>query len=164
MTYTIRKLTQSNVDAYKGIRLEALKLSSENYGSSYEDEAKEDDAFFIHRLTDGYIYSAFNAGKIVATLGFYQNKGRKRKHVGNIWGVYTKPEHRRKKLSKQLLNMVYKELPEDIKILHLGVRATNTIAHEFYKREGFRQYGVDEKATKIGDEYIDEILMMKIIK
>ncbi len=48
---------------------------------------------------------------------------------------------------------------EKIEIIHLGVKAENTIAQKIYKKYGFEEVGVHKNFFKINGEYFDEIVM-----
>jgi putative acetyltransferase len=48
----------------------------------------------------------------------------------------------------------------NIEILHLEVYKGNPAIH-LYERMGFQEYGVHPRFLKVGDEYIDKILMQK---
>ncbi len=46
-----------------------------------------------------------------------------------------------------------------IEIIHLGVKAENTVAQKIYKKYGFEEVGVHKNFFKINGEYFDEIVM-----
>ncbi len=48
---------------------------------------------------------------------------------------------------------------DTVEELRLAVVASNTTAVRLYTRRGFRAYGVEPRALKIGDRYHDEMLM-----
>jgi ribosomal protein S18 acetylase RimI-like enzyme len=48
-------------------------------------------------------------------------------------------------------------------LIHLSVAVTNDRAIHFYERLGFSKYGTESRALKIGNEYIDEHLMVRFL-
>ena len=48
---------------------------------------------------------------------------------------------------------------DTVEELRLTVVASNATAVRLYARCGFREYGVEPRALKIGDRYHDEVLM-----
>jgi ribosomal protein S18 acetylase RimI-like enzyme len=49
---------------------------------------------------------------------------------------------------------------EGLEQLHLTVATTNAAARHLYRSVGFRPYGVEPHALKLGDRYWDEELMV----
>lgn len=82
-------------------------------------------------------------------------------------GISILKEYRNKKLGKLLMGLLLdeavKNLP-DLKIITLGVMATNTPAIKLYKSFGFMEYGRLPEAFFHKGEYIDEIRMYKKMK
>ncbi len=52
---------------------------------------------------------------------------------------------------------------QGIERLDLGVAIKNTAAIALYEKLGFQLYGIDLKAMKENDQYIDEQLMVKFL-
>ena len=160
----IRQLSDKDVLIYRDIRLESLKKIPDAFGSSYEEESQEEDAFFIHRINSGAIFGCFVEDQLVGVTGFYTDNKIKCAHVANIWGVFVKEEFRGKKIGKQLLEETIKNLPSRIEQVRLSVGAHNIWAKNLYEDMGFQECGLEERVIKINDKYYDEILMVKFIK
>ncbi len=164
---TIRPLKEDDATSYRELRLRGLKESPEAFSSSYEEELAMPLEFTKQRLQeqtdspDGFTLGGFD-GELVGVVTVLRDRGIKRRHVGFVVGVYVAPEHRGKGVGSALLTEALrraKSLP-DLEQLHLGVAANNYPAVSLYRRLGFEPYGREPRALRIGDQYIDEDLMV----
>lgn len=159
MPLEIRKLDVVDLAEFKRLRLDALQTNPESFGSHYAREAAFDDEEFANRLRvddENFIWGGFYGGLLVAMTGFYVVKD-----VGNIWGVFTSPDHRGKKISKQLILQIIADAevnPNLVKI-QLGVTSDSAAALGLYKSVGFETYSVEADAIQHGEFSLCEILM-----
>ena len=87
--------------------------------------------------------------------------GLKSKHKGGLFAVYVKSTYRASGLGKRLVDQVIVCAKSKVLQLHCAVTVKNTSALSLYQSLGFVQYGVEPKALKIGEQFYDEILMVK---
>ena len=103
----IRLLTPEDALSFRELRFRALRDHPDAFGSSYEEAANlsvEETAERLKSSPDALILGAFDAaGKLVGMVGFYREKGVKKRHKGVIWGMYCLPECRGKGVGKALL-------------------------------------------------------------
>ena len=66
-------------------------------------------------------------------------------------------------LAEALIKAVLAYASARVEQLLLSVAATNTRAIRFYRRLGFQAYAVEPRALKVGQNYVDEIHMIKIL-
>lgn len=156
----IRLLTRDDWQIWKDIRLEALQNSPENFGSAYEEELNGSDAEFQEGLIKSNIFGAFIESKLAACAGFYCLTSLKTKHRGVIWGMYTRPEFRKRGVASALIQTVITHAKSRVSQLHLTCVTSNLGAIQFYKKQGFKIYGTEPCALKIDDSYFDEHLMV----
>lgn len=160
----IRQLTKDDVYAYKEIRLESLQKVPDAFGSSYEEELKEKEKFFIDRIEGGHVFGGFAGEDLVGVSGYFQDKHQKSKHVAGIWGVYVRETHRGQGICGQIFEEILKNMPNEIEQIRLGVGKHNEAAKNFYKKMGFEECGLEERVLKIDNQYYDELLMVKFLK
>ncbi|MGA2911096.1 MAG: GNAT family N-acetyltransferase [Candidatus Levyibacteriota bacterium] len=88
------------------------------------------------------------------------------KHVG-IFGIAVARDYRNEGIGKLLMDLLFeeakKEIP-DLRIVTLGVYATNSIAQNLYKKMGFVEYGKLPNGIIRNNNFEDAILMYKNIK
>src|SRR5689334_2437393 len=79
---TIRALTSADVEAYRAIRLEALRLEPEAYASSYQEESSRPEIFRerLEGKLGGTTFGAFAAEEIVGTAGGVREDRLKTRH------------------------------------------------------------------------------------
>ena len=53
---------------------------------------------------------------------------------------------------------------DHVEQIHLSVTAANKRAIGFYERLGFKAFGTEPRALKVDGVYIDELLMVKILR
>jgi RimJ/RimL family protein N-acetyltransferase len=159
---TIRALCAPDVEAYRELRLTALAMSPEAFGSSYEEEARLSmDSFRAHVVSDGpnVIFGAFTGSQLVGMAGFVANERLKKRHKGTLWGVFVMPEWRRRGLGDRLVGRVVEHATGHVLILQASVVTTNQIARQTYVRLGFVPYGTERQALLIDGTFFDEELL-----
>jgi ribosomal protein S18 acetylase RimI-like enzyme len=159
----IRRLGPSDVDAFRAVRLDALRLHPEAFGSSYEDEAALDRAEFIERVaTAGLVrFGAFDEhGSLVGLIGLQIRSGAKQRHKAFLFSMYVDAAHRGTGLAQLLVEAVIAAAREaGAIVLQLSVAASNAPAQRLYRRMGFTTYGIDRRSLKVGEHFHDEELM-----
>jgi ribosomal protein S18 acetylase RimI-like enzyme len=111
------------------------------------------------------MFGAFDAGvaapaNLVGTAGCYSDNAVKSRHKLLLVGMYVRPAYRRLGLGAKLIDRVLQHARGigGIAVVQLGVGCDNHAARALYERMGFKIYGIERKALKVGDRYIDEEL------
>jgi ribosomal protein S18 acetylase RimI-like enzyme len=157
----IRLLTESDVEAFWAVRLRGLKEDPDAFGSSYEESVVTPIADVVKRLkTDAgvFVLGAFDPD-LVGVVGFFQEQGDKRKHVGFIWGLYVIPEARGTKIGKLLMEEAISRAAQNQAIEQINLTVSNKAAQKMYEALGFVTYGTEPAALKSGSQYLDEDMM-----
>jgi ribosomal protein S18 acetylase RimI-like enzyme len=158
----IRPLGTADAEAFRRVRLDALRLHPEAFAASYESEMRLDHAEVVERLTTpGFIrFGAFVQGKLVGLVGLALHSSTKECHKAMLFSMYVDAAHRRSGAAQRLVEAVIARAREaGALVLLLTVTAGNVPAQRLYHRMGFRVYGVERRALKIGDRFYDEELM-----
>ena len=162
MIYQIRALGIADADDYRRVRLDALRLHPDAFGSAYEDEAVLDGAQFAERLmAPGFTrFGGFAAGDLVGLAGLQMRTGAKERHKARLFSMYVDSVHRRSGLAQQLVAAVIAGAREAGALLvQLSVAAGNAPAQRLYRRMGFAVYGVERRSLRVGGRFHDEELM-----
>lgn len=160
----IRVVTLDDFDSYWALRLRALKQEPESFGSSYEEAVQRpraDIEKMIVNSNGAFVLGAF-APELVGVVGMFRAPGAKEKHKGGIWGMYVAPEFRGQGLGRALMNEAIaraRTIPE-VEELRLSVVTTNETAYKLYRSLGFTEYGLEPRALKLDDKYLDEYMMV----
>jgi ribosomal protein S18 acetylase RimI-like enzyme len=168
----IRKLTESDAEAFRNIRLEALYNNPEAFGSSYEEALEKPLSFTIERLRqyaaseDDFMLGGFEENELIGTVGFVREQGVKEQHKGMIISMYVKPEKRGEGQGRALMLGAINRARQltELEQLKLIVGADNVGARQLYLSLGFEAYGREKRSLKLGDRYLDEDLMVLWLK
>ena len=160
----IRSLTAADAGLYRTVRLEALELSPEAYGSSYEQESAQPLSWFEQRVSQSDIFGAFVGGELCGTAGFAMQDSPKKRHKGLLWGMYVRPAARNSGLGRSLVEAVLRHAAERaVELVDLTVVSENQPARRLYENLGFVEYGLEKMSLKLSGRYYDEILMVKYL-
>ena len=163
-----RKLILDELEQYHNIRLDCLKNFPENFGTLYEEELESSsfkfDKIIADKLTSNFLLGAFKNKKLIGICGFIQEKRNKTKHIGEISGMYVRPDYIGLHVGSGLLKETIKisfENPE-IEQIVLAVVDKNQIAQNLYKKNGFVEYGRLNNYFKQNEEYETQVFMTLI--
>ena len=157
----IRRLAGSEGAAYREIRLEALRLNPEAFGSSFEAESIRPLGHFSERVAECPVFAAFRGAEIVGMAGYLGRAGEQDAHKGYLWGMYVRLDARNAGVGRKLAQAVIDYAREHAEILQLDVVSENEAARRLYLSLGFVEYGIERKALKQHGRYYDEVLMAK---
>jgi ribosomal protein S18 acetylase RimI-like enzyme len=163
MAWQIRKLLIVDAAAFRDLRLEALQTYPDAFGSTYETEASRPLPYFMERLEKNVILGGFDHAELIGMVGFYRQSGPKDQHKGVIWGMYVRPRWQGSGLALSLLNEMIELAKMQVEQIQLTVVTTNQRAIRFYEASGFRGYGTEQNALKSGEQYFDELLMVRFL-
>jgi ribosomal protein S18 acetylase RimI-like enzyme len=158
---SIRRLRPDDAEAYRLIRLEALELAPEAFGSTLEAEAAKPLDWFAARLERTAVFGAYLGDDLVGIAGFRADAGPKTRHKGVLWGLYVRPAARGAGVARALVETVTDHARMHVELLQLTVVSTNERARRLYADLGFVEYGIEKRALKQGNAYFDEVLMVR---
>lgn len=155
----IRQLVASDVDAYRALRLEGLRLHPMAFGGALHEEAAEPPAFWRNRLDSNATFGGFGTdGALLGIATLKLMPGAWYKHRAMLVGLYVSAAGRGTGLAAGLIRAVA-DAAKGAEWLELGVGLYNGPAIALYQRMGFRAFGVEPDAMRVNGEPVDEILM-----
>lgn len=155
----IKTLSVNELNDFRTIRLSALEKSPKMFGSTYIAEVVKPLMFFEACLSNSTVFGVYHKDEIIGLATLTQEIGAKFSHKAYLSSVFIEPEFQQKGVASRLLNVVVEYSKKHVEQILLTVAEDNKAAIHLYKKLGFQIYGVDEKALKDNDEYINEILM-----
>jgi ribosomal protein S18 acetylase RimI-like enzyme len=159
-------LTADDAEVFSHLRLEALRNDPASFADSTEEHLETAVETTRERLSKNsparnFVVGAFEDGKLIGTAGFFRRKNNKERHKGYIWGVYVRPQSRGKGVASALMREIVRRARklEGVEQITL-VASANLPAKRLYTALGFQSYGIETHSLKIGNDYIDDVLMV----
>jgi RimJ/RimL family protein N-acetyltransferase len=157
----IRRLVPDDVAVYRALRLRGLKEHPDAFTSGYDEEAAKPLAVTEARLAleaDGRMWGAFVDGALVGAIGLLREPRVKIRHKGEVFGMYVVREHAAQGVGAALLSLLIGEARRESGLtqLTLTVTETNVVARKLYEKFGFRSFGIEPRAIRVGDTYFDK--------
>lgn len=161
-----RRLTSADAAEYRAIRLRMLKDHPEAFLTSHAEGKRDSVAVYGRRLAASPVLGAFVDGRLAATVGYFRETAHKARHKVTIWGVYVAPEHRGLRLGRLLILEALRRLrsTRGVEQVRLDVGTRNRPARALYRSVGFRPFGIERRAMKVGGKAIDEELMVLFLR
>jgi RimJ/RimL family protein N-acetyltransferase len=157
----MRRLVPADAAAYRTLRLRALREHPDAFTSSYEEESAKPLAATEERLApdaDCPMWGAFVDGSLVGAVGLLHEARVKNRHKATVVAMYVMPEHGGRGAGAALLARLIDEARHEpgLEQLVLTVTDTNATARTLYEKAGFRSFGVEPRAIRVGDRYLDK--------
>lgn len=164
MEYSFVRLTAQRVEAFRDIRLEALRLHPRNYSHTFGQENAWPMERFRSYLEHAYVFGVLQEGaELVGIAALIPYESPILEHKARIGNVYLKQEHRGQGVGRRLIEHLIASAHEYVEQIYIEVAADNHVAHKLYTSLGFTQYGYEKNAAKLDGEYIDDILMVRFV-
>lgn len=157
--WMIRRISTTELEAFRRIRLEALRCEPDAFASSYAQWCNFLTADWNARMSDP-IFVAFIGHEPIALMALKPLEPAKMAHRATLAMVYVNKSFRGSGLARAMLEAVTGyAVSKRITQIELGVRADREQAIRFYKGVGFHEIGrVPHGHTDARGEF-DEILM-----
>ncbi|WP_413382029.1 GNAT family N-acetyltransferase [Alkalihalobacillus sp. 1P02AB] len=164
----LRFLNETDAKLYQELRLKALLINPEAFGSTYEREKAFTLEMIEKRLKpteDKFVMGFFDNHVLVSMLTFIRESNFKTVHKGNVFGMFVLPEKRGQGIGKAILLELIKVAKNmtGLEQIKLTVVSENKAAKSLYQSIGFEVYGVERNALKFNEQYFDEELMVLYI-
>jgi RimJ/RimL family protein N-acetyltransferase len=165
----IRQLTAIDAAPYHELRLRMLREHADAFTSSFEEDSRKPLSWIEKRIGPGkdsphdFVLGAFDeSDSLVGIVGLAVETRIKQRHKGVLFGMYVAAEASANGVGRALLSHCLdraRAIP-GLEQINLTVTATNERARKFYETAGFRAFGVEERALKIGDAYYPKAHMV----
>ncbi len=161
-------LTVADAAAYRAVRLRALRDHPDLFGRAYEEAQSLDEMIeefrTLHTGAESFVLGAFGEA-LVGILTCSRERGLKRRHKALIWGMYVVPEGRSRGVGRRLLLAAIERARAwpDLAQVWLSVATHNQPARALYRSCGFEVFGLERRAMRLGERFIDEEHMVRYL-
>ena len=165
----IRQLGIDDAASYHALRLRMLRIYPDAFTSSYEEDVEKPLSWVEARLAPGssapddFVLGAFgDGGQLTGSIGLNVEARRKQRHKGFVFGMYVAPEFAARGIGRALLASCIERARRIAGLEQIGltVTASNQRAVKLYEAAGFRTFGIEERAIKVGEEYFAKAHMV----
>lgn len=166
----VRALGEDDAAAWWRLRLESLNAEPFAFGKSPEEHRAIAVESIAQRFREAPAcdlhLGAFENGVLIGMATFLRERGAKDRHKGRIYGVYVSAAHRGHGAGRALLARIFDFASRDstLEQILISVATTQSAARALYQSFGFEPYGIEPRALKIGDRYIDEEHRIAILR
>lgn len=103
------------------------------------------------------VFGAFDGGRLVGIAGLRREKLEQIAHRGTVWGVAVDPQRRKEGIGRKVMQrLVTHARDEGLLQIQLAVATENPAAQALYRSLGFRSFGIEPRAMRVGDRFYDE--------
>ncbi len=167
MSLEIRPLGPDDAEVYRALRLEALERDPKAFGRSADEYRKEPLETVRQRFAspDATTLGAFLDGKLVGMASLVRQSGQKERHKASVFAVYVTESARGRGFSRVLLNGLLEKARAiaGLEQVVISVSVTQHAARNLYASLGFVAYGLEPRALKVSEEYVDEEHMVLML-
>jgi ribosomal protein S18 acetylase RimI-like enzyme len=149
----VRRLSPADAPEYRALRLRALAEHPDAFTSSYEEDVLHPLQVTFARLASPlYVFwGAFQGSELYGMVGLEHEGRAKNRHKGTVIGMYVAPEVSGQGVGRALLAALIAHAREHgIVSLVLTVTHGNAHAQRLYEGAGFRSFGIEPDAVRVG--------------
>jgi len=163
---TIRPSRAKDAAAYRELRLQSLRDHSEAFAADYDETLARPIEEWQERMRragpNGISYVAEAQNELIGMTALRREDQPKTRHSAWLVSVYVRPDWRGHGVADALIEAcVDWARMLGVRIVKLGVAATNVAAIRCYTRLGFSVYGVEPEMILANGRYYDELLMAR---
>lgn len=150
----IRKLEVHDAPAFHALRLRALREHPAAFTSSFEEDAQLPVEASARRLdaTRNTFWGAFDAdGTLRGMVGLEREQRAKNRHKATVVAMHVAGECAGRGAGRALLQALLQEArAQGLELLVLTVTEGDGPARHLYESVGFRSFGIEPRAIKVG--------------
>jgi ribosomal protein S18 acetylase RimI-like enzyme len=161
LSLEVRQLGPDDAQVYRDLRLAGLKSDPRAFASSYGGESRLTLEDHRQTLQNNVVFGALDKDRLMGAVAYFVPRHASMSHRGHVWGMIVAPDARGQGIGRKTLSALVAHARDGgLRQLHLGVGAYNVPAIHLYKHLGFNTYGTEPRALHIGNQDIDEHLMV----
>ncbi len=156
----VRRLTGQDAAIWRDLRLEALQLHPEAYGSTHDEWASLPIDAFAGRLEEGVVFGAFLDETLIGCMAIDQNPDTPER--AELTAVYVQSAERRRGVAAALLAAAEREgRVLGARQFKLSVAEANAPALAFYRAKGFLDAGAEPRVLASNGEILELLRLVK---
>lgn len=161
--FEIRRVKPDEAAAWREMRLEALRNHPDSFGDSYEEASARPISLLQARLAEtgpNITLGVYLDGVLQGTAAFVVETTLKTRHKGLMTAVYLRPVLRGSGAADALVAAIIAHARQHVDMLKAVVNPKNETARKLYFRHGFKTYGIEPRALRLGGVDNDDELIV----
>lgn len=157
----VRRLTHRDVEDYRALMLEAYATEPDAFTSTMSEREAMPLEWWKKRVSEeadarSVVYGAFVNSQLVGAVGLHFERRERTRHKATLYGTFVRPSCRQRRIARHLVDAVmdHARAKPQIRQVLLRVTASNHQAIRLYEAAGFRPFGTEPDANRVGDRYI----------
>ena len=147
----VRRLTPADALLFRSLRLRALREHPDAFTSSHEEESALPVEAAAARLVTHAFWGAYRGSELYGFVGLQREERAKNAHKATVVAMYVAPEAARQGAGRALLqSLLAHARAQGLQSLVLTVTEGNLAALRLYEGAGFRGFGVEPDAVRVG--------------
>jgi len=164
----VRQLHVSDASDFLRLRLFGLLEAPSAFASSYQEEKDrtiEQIEQHLFGSSGTAIFGGFLEFELVGVVAVGREQRANERHMAFIRSMYVAPNARGQGLGRCLLSAALTQVSSwhGVEQVKLSVTATNEAAVHLYQSVGFVEVGRVPRALRLGSEYFDELIMLRVM-
>jgi len=159
----VERLSVTDVDALRAIRLEALKLHPDCFCMDIEAAEAMTNEQWSGSLARGTWFGIRKNGTLIAIAAFTRPASTKLCHTGELSAMYVRADARGSGVADALVRGILGHAVNEVEQVKLTVNADNARAVKLYERHGFRVVGRLPHIIRVADRLYDELVMIRAV-
>lgn len=162
----IQKLSRIHVPIYRSLMLDAYESHPDAFVSSTFERAVLPLSWWEKRLDDRadakeMVFGAFdNQGNLCGVAGLATENRAKAAHKATLFGMYVPQGYRGQGIGALLVQAVLSEArTRQLSVVQLTVTQGNEAAEHLYAAQGFKVFGIEPMAMRLGDVFLNKVHM-----
>ena len=164
----IRTLHASDASDFQRLRLAGLLEAPSAFASNYQEEKDRTIEQVQEHLvgpSETYMIGGFQECELLGVVGVGRQQRVNERHMAFIRSMYVAPQARGQGFGRNLLSAALAQVSlwHGVEQVKLSVTATNQAAVHLYRSVGFVAVGCLPRALRLGNEYFDELIMIRVM-
>jgi len=162
----VARLTPTHVAEYRAIMLKAYANEPDAFTSTVAEREPLPLEWWASRLSDGHdptelVVGAFVNGQIVGVAGLRFERRERTRHKASLFGMTVLPEFRGQGIARALVEAVLEQARSSpgTLVVQLTVSESNAPAIRLYESCGFRRFGTEPWAIRLGERFVPLVHM-----
>lgn len=166
----IIRLTPAHAAEYRAIMLQAYADEPAAFTATVSEREPLPLEWWTSRVSDQsnpteLVFGAFAGGRLVGVAGLRFERRERTMHKASLFGMFVRRELRGQGIARALVGAVLERAQSTpgTRVVQLGVTQPNAPALRLYESCGFRPFGTEPYAIKVGERFVSFVHMWRAV-